>query len=455
MKFQTINPVDNSIINTYSFLKEKEIKDKLIIAHKAYEEWKGSSFYSRVKSITRLSYRMQEGLDILSYSITQEMGKPITQSREEINKSINLCKYYSSLEESIFFKNISTEYEKSYIIFEPIGAILGIMPWNYPIWQTIRCTIPNILLGNVMILKPAINTAGCSILLEKIFVESGFPKGVFQVFLVENHQIESLIAHSIIQGVAFTGSHLTGSHIGYLSGKYIKKSILELGGNDAFVVMKDVNNIQESAKFATKSRLNNTGQSCISAKRFIVDNSIVDDFIDLVIQEMKKYHRGDLYEKYTKIGYISRIDLSEKLHQQYKKVISNGGTVCLESTRDGNFFSPSLLKIKMENYSNNKEEIFGPIGLVYSFSKEEEIPFIVNYTCYGLGASIWTKDLKKAEVLSKKINTGMVFINEIVKSDPRFPFGGVKKSGYGRELSVLSIKEFSNWKTIIIKKRKL
>ncbi|WP_185870426.1 aldehyde dehydrogenase family protein [Blattabacterium cuenoti] len=451
-KFQTIDPIDNHILNTYSFLSEKDIIDKLSIANKAYKEWKNSSFSYRIKQITQLSFFMQKTIDIISYLITQEMGKPITQSIAEVNKSINLCKYYSNLKESLFFQEtITPEYEKSYVRFESIGAILGIMPWNYPIWQTIRYSIPNLLLGNVIFLKPALNTAGCSILLEKIFIDSGFPKGVFQVILIDIPKIESVISNSTIQGVTFTGSHFAGSHIGYLSGKYIKKSVLELGGNDAFVVMKDVKNIEKIGKLATKSRLNNTGQTCISAKRFIVDNSLVDDFIDIVIQEMKKYQRGDLYDESTKIGYISRTDLSEKLYQQYKNIISNGGKIYLKSIKDRNFFSPSLLKI--ENKNLPKEEIFGPIGLVYTYSDEKEIPSIVNATCYGLGASIWTDNLEKAEILSKKINTGMVFINEIVKSDPRFPFGGIKKSGYGRELSILSIKEFSNWKTIIIKKQ--
>ncbi|WP_185859620.1 aldehyde dehydrogenase family protein [Blattabacterium cuenoti] len=450
--FQTINPVDNNILKTYYFLSEKDIKTRLSIAHHAYKKWKNYPFDSKVKCLTKLYSCMQETIDITSYLITQEMGKPITQSRLEVNKSINLCKYYCQLKESIFFQKISTEYEKSYVRFESIGPILGIMPWNYPIWQTIRSAIPNLLLGNVILIKPAMNTAGCSMILEKIFIKSGFPEGVFQVLLIDISKIESVIANIVIQGVTFTGSTLSGSIIGSLSGKYIKKSVLELGGNDAFVVMKDVEDIKKTAKLATESRLNNTGQTCISAKRFIVDKSIVNDFIDIVIQEMKEYQKGDLYNESTKIGYISRSDLSEKLYQQYKNIILNGGKVCLETNKDGNFFSPSLLRIEKDNFIVKKEEIFGPIGIVSVFSREEEIPDIVNNTCYGLGASIWTKDLEKAEKLSKKIDTGMVFINDIVKSDPRIPFGGVKKSGYGRELSILSIKELSNWKTVIIKK---
>ncbi|AFJ90939.1 aldehyde dehydrogenase family protein [Blattabacterium sp. (Blaberus giganteus)] len=450
--FQTINPVDDNVLKTYYLLSNKDINIKLSEAHHAYMKWKNFSFNYKVQCLMKLYFCMQKSIDIIAYSITQEMGKPITQSYAEVNKSIDLCKHYCELKESIFMKKIHTEYEFSYVKFESLGAILGIMPWNYPIWQTIRSTIPNLLLGNVILIKPAFNTTGSSLILEKIFLESGFPKGVFQILLIDVNKIEPVIAHPVIQGVTFTGSALIGSIIGSLSGKYIKKSILELGGNDAFVVMKDVENIEKIAKLATESRLNNTGQTCISAKRFIVDKTIIDDFIDAVIQEMKTYQRGNLYDESTKIGYISRYDLSEKLYQQYKDIIINGGKICLEITKDGNFFSPSLLRVEYDNCIVKKEEIFGPIGIIFSFSQEKIIPDIINDTLYGLGASIWTKDLEKAEEISKKIDTGMVFINEIVKSDPRFPFGGVKKSGYGRELSSLSIKEFSNWKTVIINK---
>ncbi|WP_341651385.1 aldehyde dehydrogenase family protein [Blattabacterium cuenoti] len=449
--FQTINPVDNNVLNTYYYLSNKNINIKLSEAKNAYQRWKNYSFESKVQCLMKFCSCIQKVKDIIAYSITQEMGKPITQSYAEVNKSINLCKYYCELKESIFLEKIDTEYKTSYVKFESIGSILGIMPWNYPIWQTIRSTIPNLLLGNVILIKPAINTTGCSIILEKIFLESDFPKGIFQVLLIDLNQIESVIAHPTIQGVTFTGSTLAGSVIGSLSGKYIKKSVLELGGNDAFVVLKDVENIGKIAKIATESRLNNTGQTCISAKRFIVDKTIMNDFIDAVIQEMKTYCRGNLYNESTKIGYISRYDLSEKLYQQYKNIILNGGETCLEITKNGNFFSPSLLKIENDNCVVKKEEIFGPIGIISSFSKEEIIHDVVNNTPYGLGTSIWTKDLEKAEEISSKIDTGMIFINEVVKSDPRFPFGGVKQSGYGRELSSLSIKEFSNWKTVMIK----
>ncbi|WP_185882860.1 aldehyde dehydrogenase family protein [Blattabacterium cuenoti] len=451
---RTINPVDNKILQEYNFLSKKEIDKKLSISKDSYQEWKYFSIRRRKEFLKRFYSCLKKNIYDIASIITQEMGKPIIQSIFEMNKSIDLCKYYYNVKYKIFRKEINKkdEYEKCYIKYDPIGTIIGIMPWNYPIWQIIRFSIPNLLLGNVIIIKPSLNTSGCSVFLERIFIESGIPKGVFQIFLVKNNEIEYIISSNIIQGVSFTGSQNTGSFIGSLSGKNIKKSVLELGGNDAFVVMKDVKNIKKIAKIATESRLNNTGQTCISAKRFVVDELIVDDFIDLVIQEMKTFHRGDLFDKSTKIGYISRKDLSDKLYRQYINVIFHGGKICLKIKRDQNFFSPSLLKVNKMNNVVRKEEIFGPIGIIISYSKEKEIPHIVNNTPYGLGTSIWTMDIEKAENISKNIDSGMVFINDMVKSDPSFPFGGVKKSGYGRELSTSFVGEFSNCKTVVIKK---
>ncbi|WP_223843680.1 aldehyde dehydrogenase family protein [Blattabacterium cuenoti] len=451
---QTINPVDNRILNKYFFLNEKNIERKLYISNQAYKIWKNISIKERIFYLKELSFHMKKKMDHIARLITIEMGKPISQSRLEIKKSIELCNYYANhINDSIFFHYINEKkfHGKCYVEYSSIGPIIGFMPWNFPIWQTIRSSIPNIMLGNVILIKPSTNTSGCSFLLEKIFLRSGFPKGIFQILLIDIDQTESVISHDIIQGVTFTGSYKIGSIIGSLSGKHIKKSILELGGNDAFVVMKDVRDLQKVAKYAVQSRLNNTGQTCISAKRFIVDELILDNFIDLVVQEMKKFHKGDLFDSSTKIGYISRIDLSDRLYKQYLKILSSNGKICLSSNREGNFFSPSLLKIEKNNSFISQEEIFGPIGIIMSFSNENEIPDIVNNTLYGLGASIWTEDLKKAEIISKEIQTGMIFINDIVQSNPMYPFGGVKKSGYGRELSLLSIKEFANCKTFFVK----
>lgn len=456
--YNTINPENNNFLKKYYFLSKKDIKIKLINASNAFIEWKNYSFEKRKTLVKKLIHYMKKNIIRMSYLITKEMGKPIYQSKMEINKSINLCKYFCDLNESFLIKKTSNltknQYKDSYVKFEPIGGILGIFPWNYPIWQIIRSSIPNIILGNVMVIKPALNTTECSIFLEKIFINSGFPSGIFQILLIKNQEIEYVISNDIIQGVTFTGSTRSGRIIGKFSGKYIKKSVLELGGNDAFIVLKNVKNLNKIAKLAVESRLNNTGQTCISAKKFIVDNSISNDFIDLIIEEMKKYKRGNLYNYSTKIGYIARNDLSDKLHNQYKYIINNGAKVCLKTERNYNFFSPSLLKIENENFSLieeiNKEEIFGPIGILIPFNNEVDIYSIVNNTPYGLGASIWTDDYEKALKMSKNIEVGMVFINEIVKSDHRLPFGGIKNSGYGRELSSYSIREFSNWKTIVI-----
>ncbi|WP_238785592.1 aldehyde dehydrogenase family protein [Blattabacterium cuenoti] len=453
--FKTVNPENNKVINKYYFFSEKEIKSKLTISKKIFEEWKKTSFHIRVKYIDKLSSIILKNKDNMANMITKEMGKPIKQSKSEINKSVNLCKFYcNNIKSFNFIKTINkknTPYYKSYIRYEPLGTILGITPWNYPIWQIIRFSIPNLILGNVVLVKPSISTAGCSILLEKLFSISGFPTGLFQVLLIKESNIKYIISSDIVHGVSFTGSTNSGKILGAISGMNIKKSIMELGGNDAFVVLKDTkNSINKISKLATFSRLSNTGQSCISAKRFIVDNSLLNDFIDLVINEMEKFKRGDLYNINTKIGYISRNDLSNKLDNQYKKILYNGGKICLNTKRNKNFFSPSLLKIDKENKISYEEELFGPIALIIPFHHEKDIVDIINNTIYGLGTSIWTNDIDKVEKLTCEINSGMIFINKVVESSPIFPFGGIKKSGYGRELSIYSINEFSNCKTIVV-----
>ncbi|WP_185873235.1 aldehyde dehydrogenase family protein [Blattabacterium cuenoti] len=452
--FCTINPENNKVINKYFFLSKKEIENKLIISNNAFQKWKNIYYNIKIKYIKKLYFLILKNKDYIAKIITQEMGKPIKESESEIDKSINLCKYYCNIKNINTTKKICDEkYYKSYIRYEPLGSILGITPWNYPIWQIIRFSIPNLILGNVILVKPSINTSGTSIFLEKLFYISGFTIGSFQILLIKDSDINNVISSDVVHGISFTGSTNSGKTIGSISGKNIKKSIMELGGNDAFVVLKDTkNNLKKIAKLATISRLNNTGQSCISAKRFIVDKDIINDFIDLIIYEMKKFKKGNLYDKDTRIGYISRSDLSDKLYNQYKKILLNGGKICLRTKRNRNFFSPSLIQVNKENKILNKEELFGPIALIIPFYKEKEIINIVNNTIYGLGTSIWTNDIEKAEKLSYKINSGMVFINKVVESSPIFPFGGVKKSGYGRELSLYSINEFSNCKTIVINK---
>ncbi|XOD69022.1 MAG: aldehyde dehydrogenase family protein [Flavobacteriales bacterium AspAUS03] len=449
--FDTINPANGDTLNTYTYLTEVELSVRLSLSSSAYKGWKCRSFQDRAQCIAAITKKMGENIKSAAQLITQEMGKPIAQARAEIHKCIDLCQYYLGLSEAILaIEHIPMDnYSKSYVRFDPIGAILGIMPWNFPFWQVFRYSIPNLLIGNTILLKHAPNTTACGLFIENLFIETGLPEGIFQALLIDIPQVETVIAHAAVQGITLTGSNKAGSIVASLAGKYIKKSTLELGGNDAFIVMKDAD-LKNATQIAAAARLNNTGQTCISAKRFVVDQAIATEFIEAVIEEMKAYSGGNLYDEHTKLGFISRTDLAEKLLRQYCDAVINGAKVCLQTQREGNFFSPALLQAK----SNNpilKEELFGPIGLVLTFSSESEMLRLVNDTPYGLSASIWTQDLDKAEVLTKEIDTGMVFVNEMVRSYPSLPFGGVKQSGYGRELSTGALKEFLNWKTVVIK----
>ncbi|XCI75120.1 MAG: aldehyde dehydrogenase family protein [Flavobacteriales bacterium] len=449
--FDTINPENGHTLNTYTYLTEAELSDRLSLSASAYKWWKCQSFQYRTQCITAIIKKMEENIESAAQLITQEMGKPIVQAFTEIHKCIDLCQYYSGLSEAtLALEHIPMDdYHKSYVRFDPIGVIFGIMPWNFPFWQVLRYSIPNILIGNTVLLKHAPNTTACGLFIEKLFIEADLPEGVFQTLVIDLPQVETVIAHAAVQGITLTGSNKAGSIVAALAGKYIKKSTLELGGNDAFIVMKDAN-VKSTAQIAAASRLNNTGQTCVSAKRFVVDQTIATEFIEAVIEEMKAYPGGNLYDEHTKLGFISRTDLAEKLLRQYCDAVINGAKVCLHTQREGNFFSPALLQTKADN-PILKEELFGPIGLILTFSSESEMLHLVNDTPYGLSASIWTQDLDKAEALATGIDTGMVFVNDMVRSYPYLPFGGVKQSGYGRELSTAALKEFLNWKTIVIK----
>ncbi|XOD67917.1 MAG: aldehyde dehydrogenase family protein [Flavobacteriales bacterium Tduv] len=449
--FNTVNPVNGYILNTYAYLRETELIDKLLLTAQAYKKWKHLSFKDRARYISAIAKKTEENIEPAALLITKEMGKPIAQARAEIHKCIQLCHYYSNLpEETIGFENMPTSgYSKSFVRFDPIGAIFGIMPWNYPFWQVFRYSIPNLLVGNTILLKHALNTTACGLFIENIFIDTGFPKGTFQNLLIDLPQVETVIAHTTVQGVTLTGSNKAGSSVASLASKHIKKSVLELGGNDAFIVMKDAD-LNKAAQQAVASRLNNTGQTCVSSKRFIVDQAIASKFIEAVIEEMKNYQGGDLYDENTRLGFISRSDLSERLFRQYCDAVVHKAKICLPTKREENFFTPALLQVEVGN-PILKEEIFGPIGLVMTFSEETEMLHLINDTPYGLSASLWTKDLSKAEILTYEIDTGMIFINEIARSYPHLPFGGVKQSGYGRELSISALKEFLNWKTILVK----
>lgn len=451
MNFQTINPVDNKVIAEYRYISKEVLSEKLSLSESAYANWRNTTFEYRNALLEKLTQVLHDNRRSYAALITREMGKPIAQSLAEVEKCIMLCRYYMDISERELANSlVYTDYIKSYVRFDPTGAVFGIMPWNFPFWQVFRYVIPNMMAGNVTLLKHAPNTMGCGEELEAIFVKSGFPEGVFQNLIIDIPQVEDVIASDIVSGVTLTGSDAAGRSVAQLAGKYMKKSVMELGGSDPYLIFKD-SELRKAAKVGVLSRMMNTGQTCISAKRFIVHSSIAKEFATYVKKEIESLKLGDVTDFSTDIGVIARKDLSDKLQKQVQFLKDEGCEFIIDSTKEGNSFTPSLVKIYKDCIDYvGKNEVFGPVAMIIEADSDEEMIDIANNTPYGLGASIWSDDLDVAEKYASKIDAGCIAINNMVKSDPRLPFGGAKLSGYGRELSYYALKEFVNVKTVYI-----
>jgi succinate-semialdehyde dehydrogenase/glutarate-semialdehyde dehydrogenase len=447
---KSINPFDQNVIDEYQELSLPAIQEKLINAAVAFREWKKSSHARRRELMLKASSLLKENKEEYARAITLEMGKAIKESRAEIEKSAGACEYFAeNAEKFLRDQQIATDSLKSLVCFQPTGAILAVMPWNFPFWQVIRFAAPALMAGNVGLLKHASNVSGCSLLLEKIFREAGFPDGVFQSLLIDNNSVETVLQSDVVQGVALTGSEYAGSKVASIAGKYIKKSVLELGGSDPFVVLADAD-LEKAAKIATQSRMQNAGQSCISAKRFIIDAKVKDEFVHLFLQNIKALRQGNPFDETITTGPLARIDLAEALDKQMKASVSRGATLLAGGRGSGANFQPALLDNVRPGMPAFDEETFGPLAAIITAASSEEAIAIANSSRYGLGASVWTTDLDKGEKVARQIESGSVFINALMKSDSRMPFGGIKKSGYGRELSEFGIKEFVNIKSISI-----
>jgi succinate-semialdehyde dehydrogenase/glutarate-semialdehyde dehydrogenase len=380
------------------------------------------------------------------------MGKPIRDAVAEIEKCILLCDYYHQNAEK-FLKNevIETEAAKSYVVFDPLGVILGIMPWNFPFWQVARWAVPTLAAGNVCLLKHASNVPIIALEIEKIFREAGFPEHAFQTLLIGSQGAERLIEQDQIDAVSLTGSVGAGSKVGSLAGKNLKKIVLELGGSDPFMVLEDAD-LEKAARAAVRSRTANAGQSCIAAKRLIVMESIAEAFTEKFVAVMNGLRIGDPMDESTDLGPVAKKEFLETLGKQLDDALKKGARAHRgpKPPNQGYFFRPVVLTELTEEMLVLKEEVFGPIAPVITARSEQDMIRIANATEFGLGAAIWTRDISKAERLAGEIASGFIAINGIVKSDPRLPFGGVKKSGFGRELSHFGLKEFVNIKTIVI-----
>ncbi len=444
---KTINPYTGERINKYEFLRNDEIEDALDFAAGVYQRWQRSSFLDREKPCRELGRLLIERKDELAELITQEMGKPLSESLAELEKCSVLCDYYADTsEKALSPKKIRSGFNTSFVKYENTGAVFGIMPWNFPFWQVFRYAIPNLLAGNIVLLKHAPNTTGCGLEIQELFEEAGFPLGVFQTLLIDVPEVEQIIRHRVVQGVTFTGSARAGASVAALAGKYMKKSVLELGGNDAFIIMENCF-WNGALQAGLESRLANSGQTCLAAKRFFVQEGQYERFVKDYKEGLKKVVGGDVMDKKTTLGVIAREDLADHLENQIKRCLELGGESVVESKREGNYFSPGLIKVLGDN-PILKEEIFGPVGLVLTYTDEQDLIDQVNSSDFGLGATIWCKDQRFGIALASELKVGTVAINEIMKSDPRFPFGGTKASGYGRELSENGLMEFVNIKTV-------
>lgn len=452
-KFQSINPFNNELINEFEIFDDARIEKSLVQAENAFLNWRNTTFQFRSDLFTNLAATLRKNKEKYAHNISLEMGKTIKESTAEVEKCAVCCAYYAEHGEQ-FLKNeiIHDETEiKSLVAFDPIGAVFAVMPWNFPFWQVIRFAAPSLMAGNVGLLKHAKNVTQCALHLEEAFLEAGFPEHVFQSLIIPSSQSEKIIRHQIVQGVTLTGSEGAGTSVASLAGKHIKKSVLELGGSDPFIILEDAD-IHLAAKIASQSRMQNAGQSCIAAKRFIVEEKIKNDFLEAFKNEIEKIKQGDQLNTDNNMGPVSSLSSAEEIERQVNISMQKGAALITGLKRNGANFQPSLIANVQPGMPAFDEEIFGPVAAVISAKNAEDAIAIANGHRYGLASTLFTKDLDKAYHLARNINAGAVFINSMVKSDPKYPFGGVKKSGYGRELSYYGMKEFVNVKTIVMEK---
>lgn len=448
MNFQSIFPYTQELIANYPLMDDESINQSLSKASTAFDSWSQFSFADRAAVFKNIAAILKNEKETLAILITNEMGKIITESRAEIEKCAYVCEYYAEHAEA-FLKDQPQEagYEKSFICYEPIGAVLGIMPWNFPFWQVFRYAAPTLMAGNVTLLKHAPNVCGCAKKIEAIFLAAGAPTGVFQTLIIDTPAVEKLLSANIVQAVTLTGSERAGSAVAALAGRHIKKSVMELGGSDALIILPDAD-IKKAAAVALQSRMQNAGQSCIGAKRFIVLKDALDDFVQELLELIKNLKQGNPFDATVTTGPMARPDLVDNLNLQLQRSIEQGAKLLYGGNATGCNFSPALLLNVQQGMAAFEEETFGPMAAIITANDEADAIALANHSRYGLSGSIWTSDIEKGLAMAKKIESGSVFINSLVKSDPRLPFGGIKKSGYGRELGREGILEFVNTKTI-------
>lgn len=454
MTMETINPTTGERLKTFDLWSDRELDAVLQETAAASAPWQATSFAERSRLFKSLAAELRANSAHYAELITLEMGKIIKEARAEIEKCAAGCEFYADRAETFLTdEKIQTDATSSYVAYLPLGTVLAIMPWNFPFWQAFRFAVPSLMAGNTGVLKHAANVPQCALAIEAAFRKAGFPKGVFRTLMISVPQTEKVIADPRIHAVTLTGSETAGRKVGAMAGANLKKTVLELGGSDAFIVLVDAD-LEQAATVGVAARFLNCGQSCIAAKRFILVPEIAEDYLALFKQKAHALKMGDPRREDTQIGPMARADLRDQLHKQVTDSISAGATFALHggpAAGPGFFYEPSIIDRVRPAMRAYEEELFGPVAIAIRAKDETDAIRIANDHRYGLGASLWTRDTIKGERLARHIQSGSSFINGMVKSDPRLPFGGIKASGYGRELSVHGIREFVNVKTVWIK----
>lgn len=455
MPIVSINPYSGRVERRFRAFSWAQTERIIGQAHRAAGKWRTTTFAHRASLMHRAAELLRERQDELAHLMALEMGKPIVDGRAEALKCALCCDYYADhAEEFLADDLIKTEAQRSFISHEPIGIVLAIMPWNFPLWQVVRFAAPALMAGNVGLLKHASNVPQCALSLEQIFHDAGFPPATFRTLLIENELIEKVLEDDRVRAVTLTGSEGAGSAVAATAGRQIKKTVLELGGSDAFIVLADAD-VEVAAKTAAQARMINAGQSCIAAKRFIVEKPVLKEFIAKLKTHLLAFRTGNPLSEDTQYGPLARPDLADELTKQVNDSVAQGAKVELhggQSAPGTALFQPMILSNIKPKQRAYHEELFGPVALVFEAKDADHAVQLANDSRFGLGGSVWTRNVQRGEELARRVEAGAVFVNSMVKSSPEMPFGGVKKSGYGRELSYLGIREFVNQKSIWIAK---
>lgn len=451
---QSINPLNGTVVKEYTTLTPSEVSEKLLVAEGAFQSWKKTSFEERSALLIKLGEVLRNRKQDLAELMAIEMGKPFEQGIAEVEKCAFCCDYYAQHAAQFLQKQlIQTDASKSFVSFQPLGVILAIMPWNFPFWQVLRFFCPTIMAGNTAVLKHASNVPGCAMAIELIVREAGFPEGLFQTLLIGSKDVDAVIEDPRIKAVTLTGSTDAGKKVAAKAGSLIKKSVLELGGSDAYVILADAD-IDKTVEICVNSRLINSGQSCIAAKRFIVVKDVAEEFTTKFQALMQSKQYGDPLQKDFAIGPMARHDLRDQLHDQVQQAIKAGARCTLGGfipDDEGAFYPPTILTAITKDNPAYGEEFFGPVALLFIADNEKQAIEIANDTSFGLGSAVFTKDKERGEQIAEtELQAGSCFVNAFVKSDPRLPFGGIKESGFGRELGLFGIHEFVNIKTVYV-----